>query len=486
MMAENNRSSHAVGLPLTESDDSGLIPDPDEAYPDLNVAESNDPTVFSKPGKKGKSGESSNSEEVPQYILGTLVVRVVAARDLEPVQKTGLGQMVFGASRSGGNHRGSQGTANPYASVKFGESTQRSSEVYGTLDPIWPRQEAMFMDVALPLSEVAHSNSNEASSLTDQTPHSTSNTDEAQGYLKPPTVMTVALFHTPEVGNTEKYPSKGLKAGDSDDMFLGMASIDLQCLFTGKDHTFDGWLRLSGTETSRGSVRIVCEYEASDPAPRPGDSCRFTRYCNPRDLFPLVCGKQYQIAEVDGDNVIISYTTAEGWVCSFQAHRFMLICEERHQSSVEVAQDELALIAERLSHSPLVHSITESVERVAVDGLLNVGEDAVRGGISLINRWFSSGVDTVIGDVANVINWDGRHNPDVAEDLVLPSVNSNTTEIEDLDSKPAASTQAPSYEKSAEAEALPNMPCCPITGEPMIDPVVAADGESPLLSILLP
>jgi hypothetical protein len=58
------------------------LPDPDDDYPDLaeSGASSNDPTNFAKPTKDGlKKGES----DVPQYILGTLVVRVVAATDLE-------------------------------------------------------------------------------------------------------------------------------------------------------------------------------------------------------------------------------------------------------------------------------------------------------------------------------------------------------------------------------------------------------------------
>lgn len=347
------------------------------------------------------------------------------------------------------------------------------------------------MDVSLPAAKVAHPDASE--NLSFETAGSSSSVDEnssSSRYEKPQTLLTVALFHTAEVGRVNK-PSKGMFSGDSNDMFMGMASIDLQRLFTGRDHTFDGWLTLSGTETSRGSVRLVCEYEPSDPPPRPGDFCRFTRFCSPRDLYPLQCGRQYRVAEVDGDTVLISYTTQEGWVCTFQAHRFMLICEERHSSTVEVAQDEFASVAERLSHSPLVHSITHTVERVAVEGLLDVGQEIVQGGVSLFNRWFSGGLDTVLGDVANVTNWDGRYNPDVTDELDLPNLRSSDLEEDDgvgnssgrmgshndiLDSKPRAISQVAL--PTLEPEALPNMPACPITGFPMIDPVVAADGHT--------
>ena len=505
--------------PSEEEWDSTLLPDPDVDFPDLDHASntsSHDPTVIVKPGKKEgleKGGKGSLTEGVPQYILGTLVVRVVAARDLEPVQKGGFGQMVFGGGkRAARKNSGGGGRANSYASVKLGNSTQRSSEVYDSLDPVWPRQEAMFMDVSLPDGKVAHpdtteNHSNKSSShtrnsfetTTTKSNSSETNTTEqsnhtSMGYQKPPTILTVALFHTPEIGRVNKLPFKGLLSGDSNDVFMGMASIDLQRLFTGRDHTFDGWLRLSGTETSRGSVRIFCEYEPSDPPPRPGDYCRFTRFCHPRDLYPLQCGRQYRIAHVDGDTVLISYTTPEGWVCTFQAHRFMLICEARHQSTVEVAQDEFASVAERFSHSPLMHSITGTVERVAVDGLLSVGEEVVHGGLGLFNRWLSGGMETVIADVTNVTNWDGRHNPNLVEGLDLPNLRSSDLEDDDgegvnnnyatrmddynddMDSKLPAVSQVAL--PSLEPEALPNMPACPITGFPMIDPVVAADGHT--------
>ncbi len=483
-MAENleDEAPGVASFPESLHEDTTLLPDPDVDFADLDEQDnSDDPTAFVKPGKKeGVEKKGSLVQNVPQYILGTLVVRVVAARDLEPIQKGGLGQVVFG----NGKRASGSGTANPYASVKFGESTQRSSEVYDTLDPIWPRQEAMFMDVSLPASHIAHSDAADTMSF------ETENPPESNIYKKPTTMLTVALFHAAEVGRTNKYPNKGSLSGDSNDMFMGMASINLQRLLTGRDHTFDGWLQLSGTETSRGSVRVVCEYEPSDPPPRPGDYCRFTRYCSPRDLYPLKCGRQYRIAEVNGDNVLISYTTSEGWVCSFQAHRFMLICEERHHSTVEVAQDEFASMAERLSHSPLVHSISNTVERVAVDGLLSVGEEVVQKGFSLFNRWFTGGVEIILGDVTDATNWDGRHNPDVSERLDLPNLRAAHAEEDDdatggnatndyedmMDSKPAAVSQVAL--PSLEPEPLPNMPSCPITGFPMIDPVVAADGHT--------
>jgi hypothetical protein len=377
--------------------------------------------------------------------------------------------MVFGGSRS--SQAG--GTANPYASVKFGNSAQRTSEVFDSLDPTWPRNEAMFMDVSLPVEDLTYAESSLPSSQ-EGTASIQRNTTTA--YTKPSTILTVALFHTPEIGRATKYPMKGgAMSGDSDDQFLGMASVELTRLFTGRYTSFDQWLELSGTQTARGSVRVVCEYEASDPPPRPGDICRFTRFCHPKDLYPLVPGRNYRVTERNGDIIALAYRSMEGWECTFQAHRFMLVCQERNQNAVETAQDELASVAERLVHSPLVHSVTETVERVAVDGLLSVGEGLAQGGISLLNRWLSGGVGTVVEDIARATNWDGRYNPDNGDRLDLPdlmTVDSNE-EMSGTIKEQAVVIET----QHDEVVALPNMPPCPITGEPMVDPVVAADGK---------
>jgi hypothetical protein len=200
------------------------------------------------------------------------------------------------------------------------------------------------------------------------------------------------------------------------------------------------------------------------------------RYCNPKDLYPLEPGRNYRVTERSGDRIGLIYRSMEGWDCTFQAHRFMLVCQERNQNAVETAQDELASVAERLIHSPLVHSVTETVERVAVDGLLSVGEGLAQGGISILNRWFSGGAGTVLEDIARATNWDGRYNPDNGDRLDLPDL----TTADSSEETTAALKEPASVLNESQPEelaALPNMPSCPITGEPMVDPVVAADGK---------
>jgi hypothetical protein len=75
----SDNPSGLASLPL--SLDETPLPDPDDDFLDLNEGANDDPTKFVKPGKGGL--EKGGSPDAPEYILGTLVVRVVAARDLE-------------------------------------------------------------------------------------------------------------------------------------------------------------------------------------------------------------------------------------------------------------------------------------------------------------------------------------------------------------------------------------------------------------------
>lgn len=258
-----------------------------------------------------------------------------------------------------------------------------------------------------------------------------------------------------------------------------MASVDLTSLLTGKRDIVDTWLPLAGG--SGGSVRIACEYETTDCAPNKGDLVRFTRFCHPADLFPLAPGSIYPVEEVlDNDYVLLSYKSPEGWICSFMVHRFMVLCVDRHHGAVEACRDAAVTITDRLSHSPLVGTVTQTVERLPEEGLLSVGANVIRGGFGLLGRWLDGGIDTAIKDVAFATNWDGRFNPGLEgpasqEGAADENIADNNIQSEDADrsretEEPPITLPETSLEPSSEETPLPNMPSCPITSEPMLDP----------------
>ena len=506
-MARTSNDTNATATANAASSASASLPplpDPDDGF-FLSPDDPNHPTNFVKPGHVDKSAVKKGVQQEPEYILGTLIVRVVAAKGLQ-LPHGGGGGGLFGG---GSNH----GSVNPYCSVRFGKSTQRSSEVFAASDPVWPRQETMFMDVALPESRVCHpkveqplqdgeddnhhtvavaSASYPSSSTADN--HDNVVDDPYAKYQKPNnTLLTVALFHTQEIGRNV-YNFSGLLTGDSDDVFLGVASIDLTRLFTGKVSTIDKWLPLQGTAAHKDSdshnhaapamVRVCCEYEPSDVPPRHGDICRFTSFCHPKDLFPLEPGRPYKVEQVlPNDIVMLSYESPEKWILTFEAHRNMLICEERHVSMLDTAQDELHTFQERLAYSPMLATVTETAGRVQDDGVVGVAEDIAKNTFGLLDRWIKGGVDTVIGDLQHATNFDGRHNPETTNPLDLPSPMASSQDgapsvqplEQDEDPGPYL---VEDHEDTEEDEVNPYMPPCPITGFPMHDAVVAADGHS--------
>jgi len=466
----------------------------DLSFNDLDDVEGN--AVWDDPVCK-KSTEKLG-QSYSEYILGTLIIRIVAARDLEPVQKSGLiDQFLFGgrqrSSRMGrmdGSHRGS---ANPYASIRYCGQSQRTSEVFDTTDPVWPRGETMYLDVTLPVSDMVLEEDDTFESRNDDTRATAASSRQEKplrpqlSSVLPKPILTVGVFHASgDHAKAEKYPAKGGKqnAGDSDDPFLGMTAVDLTSLITGKVESFDEWLPLTGTGHSRGKVRLVCEYEASDPPPRFGDTLRFTSYCNPADLYPAPPGGTYVVKEVDGDNLVLEFKSPEGWMCTFSGHRYMFVCEKRHQGAIETCQKELHSISERLSHSPLVSTLVDAVEKVPDEGLVFIGANAVQEGASLLGRWLGGGIGTAVEDIVYATNWDGRFNPnnESAENDSDARANSqierDTQEKQEKELSVESAEDASTNHAAVERKALPGMPCCPITGEPMIDPVVAADGHT--------
>jgi hypothetical protein len=152
----------------------------------------------------------------------------------------------------------------------------------------------------------------------------------------------------------------------------------------------------------------------------------------------------------------------------------MLICAVRHQAAIERYEAEVIEIVQKLAQSPMVSVVQETAERLEDDGLINVGRDALMGGVGLLNRWLDGGVELAVQDVIHATNWDGRHSTAIFGDNESSDDDDNASDSADN----VAEREAYEKEDDDAAEPLPGMPSCPITGLPMRDPVVAADGHS--------
>jgi hypothetical protein len=303
-----------------------------------------------------------------------------------------------------------------------------------------------------------------------------------------------------------------------DDKLIGRCSVNVLRILCGKTPYFDEWCALhrDGDDTRRwgaddavsspaGRVRIVIEYEPTDPPPRPGDHCVFAnvralgrglypiapysirnitggrssgRHGNPSNMSSLTRRpKAYRVEEVVGDNVVLSYQTPnEGWTCTFEVHRYMLLCVERHQAAVEKYREQVLDLCDNLSQSPVVDVLAKTMETLPDEGLVHVGVELVGVGLSLLGRWWETGLDGMVEDLVDGTNLDGRYSHFSDEDekgddngddenaqvqRPSPPPPNHTTETTRDDRKP-----------------IPGMPYCPITGQQMIEPVVAADGHT--------
>ncbi len=340
--------------------------------------------------------------------------------------------------------------------------------------------------------------------------------------------------------NINGYPTKSMDDGDNnnnnnnsmdDEMnFLGCASIDVSQLITGKVTYIDEWLPLlplrnysqknkstkgkkEGKNDISGQVRIICEYDMTDITPRPGDHVRFNGFVKPMDVYPIPITQILRVDDVtdDNDTLILSYrSNPEDWYCTFAAHRFMFISVERHITAIERYQDELIDIVSKLVSSPAVHVVQKSVARLPEEGILFMGLEAGRASIGLAGRWFSGGVGKVIDDIVYATNLDGKSSTlPFDEDLSMASdSNEGQSDDEDdddeeeeedeetdnvdedydddisleLDDEEIASVNTLSDESNKSVAVVQatssKMPCCPISGQPMKEPVVAADGHT--------
>jgi hypothetical protein len=502
-------TSHSSSDDLPAAEYEALDLSFDDIPPIPTAATTADPTEFVKPGgaANSSSGHAVDAGYDEAYILGTLLVRVVAARDLPAVRGRGLVLPWIGQAGGGGGKE-----VNPYASVRLGATTQRTTTVRGNRDPIWPRQEFLYMDVTHPfMEEEGETTETEQGAAAAASPKSLPVTKlhpgmpppkpapfaaAASSMLAKPSVaklasasaspvdpafrlaqpespiLTVALFHAAASSQHKYNPVK--QKGDSDDVFIGMTSLDVTTLLTGKERCLDDWWPLQGSNTKSATVRIVVEYEPSDAAPKAGDRVRLTRYCHPSDLYPLRPQAIYTVQEVDGDEVTIGSTSPEGWLTTVLVRRHMLVCQERHVGLNEAAAAEWATLGERLGRSPLLQVVQGNVSRVPDEGLVVIGQEALGHAQSLLQRWLQGGLGTAVADVRHATNWDGHSMPTVEESLNLPS----PPEVLDDSAILAVEDEEEEVDARDRSDILPNMPFCPISQEPMRDPVVAADGHT--------
>ena len=474
-----------------------------------------------------------------EYILGNLMIRVLQARNLRPNPNNqgGIGTLLSNHRRarhqrstmspaSGGNITPLSSSLHPYAKLSFRGNTQITSTAleHAHGDYHWSRGDQSYFDVtcsSFPLrmgkmhqSRSYQSFKSKSSSQQSSPKKETVPKKGAHQTRSAPPMLQLSLFS--KSSSALKHKKQIDSAKNNDDYLIGKCNINILRILTGKTPYFDEWCILhndnvsAGNQTNEaGRVRIVIEYEPTDPPPRPGDLCVFANvYPIDEELYPvplytvknatrplrpsvstssfttlsstslssynsrsatlMLNPKSFRVDEVVGDYVVLTYKTPEGWNCTFEVHRYLLLCIERYQAVVEKCKDQVLDLCDNLSQSPMIDIIGKKIESLPDEGLVFVGSEAVGSSVHMLGRWLANGVDVAVEDVVNGFNLDGRYShPEEDEET--------SVQFNDEDGAIAVPQQPNSVE---EKTALPGMPSCPITGVPMVDPVVAADGHT--------
>ncbi|KAL3764536.1 hypothetical protein ACHAW5_004800 [Stephanodiscus triporus] len=478
-----------------------------------------------------------------EYILGTMLVRVLQARDVKSIpnnQDGGIAGFLLNHRRN----RHQRSTASP-ASAGWGGSLTPSSpfgnpQIYAKLsykglsqltsmaidhsvsgDYHWSRSDQSYFDVTCPglplkmntakAKQIA--SSSDASCVKPSKEIERSKKRKIPPRRRPP-ILHLSLYSKKGGGSAPSHKhGRWPFGGDSSivkdhDRLLGRCSINVLRILCGKTPYFDEWCALHhhndgdsrGDRGHRvedaGRVRIVIEYEPTDPPPRPGDTCVFANvHPLAGELYPiapysiregtgrshagksLTCRpKTYRVEEVVGDNVVLSYQTSEGWQCTFEVHRYLLLCVERYQGAVEKYREQVLDLCDNLSQSPAVEVLAKTMETLPDEGLIHVGVELVGASLGLLGRWWETGLDGVVEDLVDSTNLDGRysHFSDDEEERVENGADVGAQVQQLLPPKTNHLTEASRDERKP----IPGMPCCPITGQQMIEPVVAADGHT--------
>ncbi len=492
-----------------------------------------------------KGGE--DNDNVHYYILGTLQVRLIAARGsfLEVVRQQQQEQnqgllssfplMIGGGGAAAAANKSATNTCY-YGELSFLSQTQVTSQVYHTSNGAnitWPRSEEYYLDVTIPIPAqlLPTCSSTKGSTATtgrfkeEEEEEEQDEDDKEQLFvhyysddededllhskqsfsmpIRNP-ILSLCIFQSEKIDvATVKTTDKGKKQEgrqqslpkqqqEQEDLLVGFTSINLLPLLTGQILCLDQWLTLHTTTAcsdsldyscTEGEVRISCEYVPSDPPPKPGDYVRLTTYgfdtFFSKSLFPISSEdptRLFLVDDVRGHKVHLSYyTSQENWLCKFQVHTFMVLCAKRQRQNVSFyeLQESIRDVAQKLAYSPIVTTVQSTLmETVPKDGLLNVGAQTFSSGISLLSRWLDGGLEAIVNDVVYATNFDGSHTPMTTATLGIHRTTVEAAEEEEEDDfiQPSKGTkddiEGPEYQQ----EAIPGMPSCPITGQPMRDP----------------
>ena len=406
--------------------------------------------------------------------IGSLIVRVVQAKSIT----SAFPQSFF-----------FKGSSNPYVIVAFEGQHETTKVLEETLDPQWPRQQ-MFFDVKMPAfhAECRNDVSNDlksgsSSSFCSAEPHlhirvmhRFRDEEDLKGYDR-----RKSLTSKLEQGNDDL--KKPIKDGtlDPDDLLLGETFINMVDLVTARCRNVDEWFPLD----KGGAIRLSIDYDFLEPHPNPGDLVRLLGFGSPEDLWPLPVKQEFIVEEyIDPhkERMMVSYETVEGWRCSVSIHRHHVISVGRHNTIVNQYKESVLDGLIKFMDTPLMDAFEYTLDKAQEEGIGAASKYALQGLKKGANRWLNGGFGTVFSDLQMIVGLDGveedqktSEGSNDANNISSSSSSQKDNNIAD-DDDDAETNEDDAFEYISR-ENLDKI-LCPITGMPMNDPVVAADGHT--------
>ncbi|CEG50262.1 u box domain-containing partial [Plasmopara halstedii] len=455
-----------------------------------------------------------------QASAGVLSVDILGARNLPPA--------VFGSLL-----KWTPNYANPYVVLSLNRDHFVSSMKFHDLNPNW--KESGKFHVPLPSeseiletfdSQNAHVVGKFHKMIENVVTHSKSVTNSHSFHPCAPELY-VQVYHSDEI-QVPRVASSHVYIQGHNEKLLGSVNVPvLPCLLSSTSSTRKWYQLIDEDGQNAGQLHLVLNFDVSAASnglePEKGDIVRLTGFGGFEYYAKIIPpNARMVVLEVFQDQIFVETQSQEGWLLRFEIHRNLLHVERR-PSLLHDTSEQLQHQVRRVQQLNVVTNVQRvwlavpdtprtQVENSAafiaffgIQAYLTL-EHSVK---DVLHRGISSGVQTLIrsskdafGQVKHEfirVYWstprritnDGGYDDDLVDcgprmnrghivrAFTAASVNSEDTEDEMMVQWETFndSNHDELIEKNIEV-AVPEQLICPITGCPMVDPVVAADGHS--------
>ena len=406
--------------------------------------------------------------------IGRVTVQLIDAKDLPTTTAGGMLEVLRPGGVTKHVERVSRGgDVNPFAELRLQGNAQRSKAVADSTNPNWRREnvelplrikvdDAGEMDASLKIF-VCHEE-RDAAAGSEEEPAAEEKTADVAEKAEPASALSHGGGGGMLRGVTPPPPAAApARVADVGDVIvIGSATVSLTALVAGETSHVDEWVPLS----EGGRIHIAADFDLSLPVPQVGDCVVPMPYRGGARLFPLPRGTSFWVEEVLNDGVLrVSYDTPENWKCFAELPRSLVVALPRDRVPL---LHRMEGVASTIYHSPLADHVSSAWQRLPDEGLTSVGGVLWGGVVSTASRWRRGGIDAARSDIA----WGFGFAEERLEVSPAPEGVAALSGGEE-----AVSEGKVEEDEDEDVPAVTDVEC-PITGVPMHDPVVAADGHT--------